>query len=143
MSGLRTIVYVSAASPPMTEPQLEALLIKSRRLNRRNGITGILLYCDGDIMQCIEGPDEPLRETFTRIRASRLHRGIIELVDMPISERSFADWEMGYARPARSELVALSTARWESLNRSASGESTDAPGFQLLRDFWHRVRSRR
>ena len=140
MSTLRTIVYVSAATQLMSVAQLESLLVAARDLNRDSGVTGVLLYGDGSFIQCIEGADDAMQVTYARIRASRQHRNIVELLDDRIVERSFADWQMGFAQPTQSELLSLSTARWQHLAGEAPGEGAASPGLSLLRAFWKNAR---
>jgi hypothetical protein len=43
--------------------------------NAASGVTGVLLCCDGDFMQCFEGAEEAAA-TFARIRASPVQRNI-------------------------------------------------------------------
>jgi len=50
------LVYVSSATELFSDTQLENLLLRSRQNNSTLGITGMLLYKDGNFMQCLEGP---------------------------------------------------------------------------------------
>jgi hypothetical protein len=52
---------------------LVALLQRSRCNNERLGITGLLLYKDGNIIQVLERPDETVRDLFRTISADPLH----------------------------------------------------------------------
>ena len=140
MSDLRAIVYVSTATHLMTVPQLESLLVGARDLNLESSVTGVLLYSDGNFMQYFEGSEEAGRITYERIRSSRRHKGIIELLNERISQRSFPDWQMGFAQPTQSELLALSTARWQSMGGEAPGSLAASPGLALLRGFWKGAR---
>lgn len=140
MSGLRSIVYVSTATQLMTVQQLESLLVEARELNLNSSVTGVLLYSDGNFMQCFEGPEKAMRGTYERIRASRRHRDIIELLNKCVEVRSFADWQMGFSEPTQSELLALSTARWESMDDPGRGSRSASPGLLLLQSFWKRSR---
>ena len=63
-------------------------------------------------------------------------------MDAPIPTRAFGDWQMGYARVAHSELLALSTRHWERHAadrgpRHADGDPATL-GLEVLRDFWRR-----
>jgi hypothetical protein len=124
----------------MTVPQLESLLIEARDLNLRSSVTGVLLYSDGNFMQCFEGPEQSMRETYERIRASRKHRDMIEMLNERVDVRSFADWQMGFAQPTQSELLALSTARWERTDDPIRGSLSASPGLLLLQSFWRHAR---
>lgn len=140
-TDLWSIVYVSSAVRPFTEDELESILLDARVFNLRHRVTGVLLYCDGNLMQCIEGPKDSLDLVYSRIRASRRHRDIIELLNRPIRERSFSSWEMGMMQTSHSDLVELSTARWEQMYReSADDTATASWGLRHLRGFWERAR---
>ncbi len=140
MSDLRAIVYVSTAIQLMSVSQLESLLLVARGLNLEDAVTGVLLYSDGNFMQYFEGSEESVRVTYERIRASRQHKDIIEILSERVAQRSFPDWQMGFAQPTQSELLALSTARWQSMAVEAPGSSAISPGLALLQDFWKRAR---
>ena len=137
MPQLRSIVYVSTAVHPMDETELEGLLVESQRLNMESHTTGVLLYSEGSFMQCFEGTSAAIAVTWQRIRASRRHTGIIELLDEPVPARSFEGWEMGFARAKRSEILALSSARWR--HQAGAKDDTGSAGLQLLKDFWVRA----
>ena len=61
MPALQTIAYVSSATRLFAEQQLESVQNEARGSNLENDITGVLLYSDGNFMQCLEGPVEPPR----------------------------------------------------------------------------------
>lgn len=134
MTGLRSIVYVSTAVRAFTEPELEALLLDARAFNRQEHVTGVLIYDGGNFMQCFEGPEGGVSKVYERIRESRRHTGIIELLNESEAARSFSSWEMGYRSVKASKLLELSSARWErQLGNDADKESA---GIHLLRHFW-------
>lgn len=142
MSPLRCVVYVSDASYALSAADLEALLVDARETNRRNGITGVLLFNGGNIMQCFEGPEDAVEAAYARIRGSRRHKNLIELMNRPVPERSFQDWDMAMVQPTRSELLALSTARWKAQADDASAEP-GGDGFKLMKTFWRASRGGR
>ena len=90
------LVYVSSAVEPFTEAQLQDLLLVSRRNNRQFGITGMLLYKDGNFMQLLEGDEPAVREIFRRIVSDSRHHDLITLLQAPAPERDFAEWTMGF-----------------------------------------------
>ena len=49
------LIYLSSATEMFTKEKLLALLEQSRPNNARLGITGILLYSNGNFMQTLEG----------------------------------------------------------------------------------------
>jgi hypothetical protein len=126
---MHAIAYVSAASWSLLDEQIDRLVARARHRNALNGITGVLLYCDGNFMQYIEGDEDTVVETFARIRASDSHYQINELMNQAILEREFGDWTMGFSRPTPEEFVELAAARWK-------GTAQTGPGASLLRSFW-------
>jgi hypothetical protein len=126
---MHAIAYVSAASWSLLDEQILDIVARARRRNALDGVTGVLLYCDGNFMQYIEGEEETVVETFARIRASDSHYQINELMNQPILEREFGDWAMGFSRPTPEAFVELAAARWK-------GTAQTGPGASLLRSFW-------
>jgi hypothetical protein len=126
---MHAIAYVSAASWSLVDEQVERIVAEARRRNALNGVTGVLLYCDGNFMQYLEGEEDAVVDTFARIRASESHYQINELMNQPILEREFGDWTMGFSRPTPEEFVELAAARWR-------GSAQTGPGASLLRAFW-------
>lgn len=135
-SDLHTVVYVSSAAYEFATKELEELLTEARALNRESGVTGVLLYSDGNFMQLFEGERTAVDDTYGRIRSSRRHTGIIQLLDEKIGRRSFPEWQMGFARPTTSQMLELSTARWSRMRTKASYLSPKPEGLNFLEHFW-------
>ncbi|HTE43380.1 MAG TPA: BLUF domain-containing protein [Steroidobacteraceae bacterium] len=105
-----SLVYASSASRPITDSDLDQLLAAARLNNERHGITGLLLYKDGNFMQAIEGPDEAVNRVFDHIRQDSRHHGVLLLLKQQVTERQFPNWSMSLqnvdrlGEPHRSEL---------------------------------------
>ena len=140
MPAFQTIVYVSSATWDLADNDLETLLIEARALNLENAVTGILLYSEGNFMQCLEGPALAVQETMIRILASSKHKDILILLKEAVDHRCFPDWQMGFAQATRSDLLALSTASWESIVSQAPERGFRPPGLVLLSNFWKHAR---
>ncbi|MBA2723579.1 MAG: BLUF domain-containing protein [Methylibium sp.] len=135
MSALRSVVYVSTATGGVTAESLESLITEARKFNLASGVTGVLLYADGNFMQCFEGADDAVHGTYTRILASRKHRNIIELMNAPVDSRAFEGWHMGLAQPSRSNLLALTTGDWQQASQRTDANPSSM-GLDLLKGFW-------
>lgn len=96
MSPLYRIVYVSAASELFDKPGLLDLLTQARDKNEKLGITGLLLYRDGDFIQLIEGERSAVLALFARIDADARHTGATVLFEGEAQKRLFDDWSMGF-----------------------------------------------
>jgi hypothetical protein len=95
---MHLMIYASSATELFSQDDLESLLEKSRRNNQAVGISGLLLYKDGNFMQLLEGPQEAVATTLQRIELDHRHRGIIRLYQREQTEREFGDWSMGFKR---------------------------------------------
>ncbi len=94
--SIHQLVYVSSATRLFSPPDLLALLEQSRRNNSRVGITGMLLYREGNFMQVLEGDPAAVLETHQRIVKDLRHHGLITLKNGRVAARSFAQWSMAF-----------------------------------------------
>jgi hypothetical protein len=90
------LVYVSSVVTPFSADELSALLAISHRNNTAMGITGMLLYKDGNVMQVLEGEEGAVRKLYATIADDSRHRGLLTLTQGPLAERQFPDWSMGF-----------------------------------------------
>lgn len=93
---LHRLVYRSSATIFLSESDLGPLFTKSRAWNTAHGLTGLLLYCNGELLQVLEGPADEVHAIFARIRCDARHAHITKLADGPVDQRCFADWSMGF-----------------------------------------------
>jgi hypothetical protein len=107
MTSLHHLVYQSSATTGMSETELSALLTQSRNWNHGHGLTGLLLYSNGDIMQVLEGTKEEVRYIFTRISQDARHGRVLKISDGPIAARHFAQWSMGFKALKPEEFTQL------------------------------------
>jgi len=96
MGRLFQIVYVSTAVTPFGPDDLRELLRGSHERNARAGITGLLLYKDGQFMQVLEGEETAVMGLFSRINHDSRHHHVIALLHEPIMERQFPDSLMSF-----------------------------------------------
>lgn len=94
---VKTIVYRSRAVYPMHENQLLDILHSSCIHNAALGITGVLLYAEGNFIQCLEGRAAFIDTLYSRILADQRHTDIETLINETIEERSFVRWCMGFS----------------------------------------------
>lgn len=104
-TDLVQLVYVSTATTPFTPAELHELLRRARVNNARVGVTGMLLYHDGNFIQALEGPRDAVAAIQERIAHDPRHHGILVLYNARIETRSFANWSMGFVDSARSGAV--------------------------------------
>jgi Sensors of blue-light using FAD len=90
------LVYCSAARALFSKPDLLDLLSKARTKNLRLGITGMLLYKDGNFLQLLEGERSAVKQLFVQIASDPRHSGSIVIEEEESPQRVFEDWSMGF-----------------------------------------------
>lgn len=96
------IVYQSTAVGHPTTADLKWLLQQSRTNNAALGITGLLLYGNGNFLQVLEGEEQAVQLIYARIVVDQRHMHVLKLSDGPIERRIFGDWSMGF-QPLKSD----------------------------------------
>lgn len=93
-----SLVYVSSATTLFTVEQLDALLERSRANNSGLGITGLLLYRDGNFMQLLEGEERQVDALYKKIALDPRHHGCQVLLERAEGQRMFSEWSMAFRR---------------------------------------------
>lgn len=130
------IIYLSAAVRPLTDDDLTLLLTQCRRNNERLGVTGALVYGDGQFMQVMEGEEVAVRELYQRLATDPRHTGLMKLADKDIPHRSFGSWRMAFERVSAEDFSALAgySSPAELVRTLPGGQSAaDALLFAMLK----------
>ncbi len=98
------LIYFSSSLKLSQEKDLLELLQQSREHNREVGITGVLLYVQGQIMQVLEGSKQVVEDLFKRIEIDTRHTNVSMAINRPIKQRLFPNWTMGYKTITHSKL---------------------------------------
>ena len=98
---LAAVVYRSHAVSTLSPPQLDALTLAAQARNRCESITGLMVYADNCFFQWLEGPVDSVDRIMRSIMNDPRHTDIEILNNQLIHQRSFADWSMKLALPAR------------------------------------------
>ncbi len=102
-----SLVYASSASELFSKEELLGLLDQSRASNLAAGLTGMLLYKDGNFLQVLEGEKGQVMDLFERIKHDPRHRGVLPILCEEIPERRFGDWSMGFRDMKDSNLESI------------------------------------
>lgn len=92
------LLYLSSATPELTEEALLQLLSDSQSRNAKRGITGLLLHSDGNIIQVIEGAKEDVEALYKKISHDSRHTGAMVLSRREVAKRDFPEYKMGFRR---------------------------------------------
>lgn len=101
---LLSLTYVSSASETLEVPRLREMLAAWRPSNAARGLSGMLLYSGGNIIQTLEGPSQAVDAAYDTIAADPRHHGVLTLVREPVEVREFPDWSMGFRHLSRDEM---------------------------------------
>ncbi len=105
---LHQLIYVSAATRPFSDADLEALVARARRENHARGITGLLLHSEGVFLQVLEGEKAIVDELYHgHIACDTRHTHLRLLADGPAAGRIFPDWNLGFVDPLPPDLPPL------------------------------------
>ena len=128
--GLHYLVYHSYATVPFGDVQLAKLLTQSRAFNAAHGLTGVLLYSDGAIVQLLEGSEANVHAVFARIVQDPRHTKVIKLADGPATHRVFTQWSMGFRGSNPADFKHL-TGYINPNDKNYLGESLSLPDAEL------------
>lgn len=104
--SLVQLIYVSELVNN-DESLIPAILATSLRRNLEDGITGMLLYANGNFLQVLEGERAAVEATYARICQDPRHSNAVKLVEEPVKERHFAQWSMGFRRLSPENAASL------------------------------------
>ena len=93
---LHTLCYVSSCIESLTVKDLEHLFRVNKRNNTEYKVSGILIYNNGNFLQILEGDEDKVKTIFKKIRRDPRHRNLISLINNPIDERIFHDYDSGF-----------------------------------------------
>jgi hypothetical protein len=83
------------------------ILKTSRRNNALQGITGLLIYHEGSIMQILEGEEKSIQPLFDKIARDKRHKRVIKIHDERIESGSFREWSMAFKEVSNDEWSQL------------------------------------
>lgn len=93
---MRSLVYTSTQTRPITDAELAQILAVGREKNSALGITGMLAHKDDNCIGIIEGEDDVVHARFEQVRIDPRHTNVQVLLDEPVQQRSFPDWSMAF-----------------------------------------------
>ena len=90
------LAYVSTASTTMRRDDLIKLLERAREVNRKNAVTGLLLYHGGNFVQILEGDRDVVKQLFGHIAHDPRHHKVCVLFEHQTDTAEYEDWSMGF-----------------------------------------------
>ena len=95
---LHEFVYKSISVPvELDGAQIEGIVSNAQKNNSEYGVTGMLIYLNGEFLQILEGLKDSVEYVYTKnIAIDKKHSEIKILYSGVIHKRSFQKWSMGF-----------------------------------------------
>ena len=90
------LFYVSSATLAYDDAAIQEILQTARRNNRKDDITGCLLFSGLHFAQVLEGRESVVVPLARRIATDPRHANFAVLLESHRPEREYGDWSMGY-----------------------------------------------
>jgi len=118
VTPLFSLLYVSRMALPQAD-EVDRICRQSQANNRRDGITGLLVFDGAAFCQLVEGPQAALAELRQRLERDRRHVDMRVLHFGPAPARRFPSWRLGYAFVADADAI-------ETVQRAGSESALQA-----------------
>lgn len=102
------LIYTSRTRWDWTQKELLGLLSQSWTNNKKNGISGMLVYIQNRFIQLIEGEKEHVKATIQKIKQDPRHNDLTILLEGQSESRLFKNWSMGFKHLNEGEFNSLS-----------------------------------
>ncbi len=96
--------YASTTTHDWSPEELLALLTECQTNNTANNLTGILLYAKGTFFQVLEGEELTVNKVYEQIKKDKRHKNCTVIETLPIKERAFPYWSMGFEKIDTTDL---------------------------------------
>jgi hypothetical protein len=136
-SNLYRLVYCSRnrirGTAEEVNDQIRNILASSRTNNARQGVTGALLYNDGNFAQALEGPLAAVEQIFEKIQCDERHSEVIVVQSGRVEEREFPDWSMAFTGGGAADRLPVAATAFDAVFAdSANAKEQILPLLQKL-----------
>ena len=108
---LHTILYISTMKIDYSNDSIKKLLEIFTSNNKKNNISGLMLYYERNIIQCIEGSKEDVYRLYNNVENDQRHFNIIKVIDEQISKRNFINWDLAFKEISYDEFQKFSLTK--------------------------------
>ena len=91
-----SIIYKSTAKESFVLSEIENMLLKAKKHNKSQNITGCIVYSDHQFIQIIEGREQPIKELYASIKNDERHFDVTTLIETKTKETLWDDWSMAF-----------------------------------------------
>ena len=90
------ILYISSFKRDYTADELNVMMDGFKENNKRDGITGVIIVGQRNIMQFIQGKEDVLDKTWQKIKTDSRHKNVRVLLIGEIELTLYKDWSLKY-----------------------------------------------
>ncbi len=98
------LIYISKSVLYFSKQDLDKLAAKSSVSNQNLGITGMLMYIDGEFMQLLEGNKSDVEQLMHQIHQDERHYSLNIIKEEYLEQREFSNWAMATQLMTKSHL---------------------------------------
>jgi hypothetical protein len=139
-NALAQLIYRSVVAWPLNQAELQELLDSARERNRRESLTGLLVYQRGRFVQWLEGPHDALQAVWASIQRDPRHTEIERLHTPRLPQRLFPDWRMMFSSDQSGQTSEAIDLPYESLRELRNTDANTAAVVQGLA-LWYQLPS--
>ncbi|MBO6879639.1 BLUF domain-containing protein [Winogradskyella sp.] len=89
-----SVIYQSKSQSHFAPMDIELMLMKAKRKNKRLKITGCIVYADNKFIQLIQGPKDAIIDLYKEIKADKRHFKVTTLLEQSTEQKIWSDWSM-------------------------------------------------
>ncbi len=91
-----SVIYRSTAESHFSQKDIDYMLLKAKQHNKKQGITGCIIYSNNQFIQIIEGAKEAILNLYDSIKADNRHFDVTTLIETPSKDMLWDDWSMAF-----------------------------------------------
>lgn len=90
------LLYISESRRGLSAADIQRIADQAKASNKKNDVTGILLFHNGYFVQFLEGEKFNVSYTYKKIRQDERHTGVKIILEGTTDQRLFGNWSMKY-----------------------------------------------
>ena len=131
------LTYCSLAKASISAEEILAILESAGRNNKKNKISGCLLYYNHEFLQILEGEEKMVKAVQRKIARDPRHSNVRILAQGGKEERTFDHWTMAFKELTADEAKTISDLIFEN-NFLTFSQLVSKPT-HAIRSFWNRA----
>ena len=108
------LIYVSSSTEAFTREKFLEMAFVMSSDNTKVGITGMLVFKDGNFMEVLEGEESAVKALFSKIEQETRHTLVSVIQEGEIGTREYPSWAMTFYNPQTQEYENVgSPIQWQ------------------------------